>query len=121
MNRQGFTLLELLIVIAILAIFIALMTPNLTQARRRAFDQAALLHARNVAIAIESSRNLSSGALDTSRLLCSDFITTAPGVVTACDVSYQNNTNDFIVDIAFSNGTASRALYNSATGSAQLQ
>ena len=42
MNTSGFTLLELLICIAIIALLIAIFVPNLLTAQRRANDAAAL-------------------------------------------------------------------------------
>lgn len=47
-QQKGFTLLELLIVIAIIGILSAVLIPNLMNAREQSRERAALLHAQNV-------------------------------------------------------------------------
>jgi type IV pilus assembly protein PilA len=47
-KKTGFTLLELLMVIAIISILAATLIPNVVNARRRAIDIASATYARNV-------------------------------------------------------------------------
>ncbi len=59
MGRRGFTVLELLIVLAIIGILSAVLVPNIMRARERANDRAAQVHTKNVYIA--SVAHLSEG------------------------------------------------------------
>ena len=55
-HRMAFTLIELLIVVAIIGVLAAVLVPNLLAARSRAFDAAAQNCLRQVAISQEAAR-----------------------------------------------------------------
>lgn len=75
--ESGFTLIELMVVMTIVAILTAIAVPEYQQYRARSFDLRALSDLRNVAIAEEAY------FLDTERYLsCSDSACSVlPGVV----------------------------------------
>lgn len=53
-NSRGFTLLELLIVIAVISILAATLIPNLLNARQRSAQMVGQIYARNIVITLES-------------------------------------------------------------------
>ena len=56
MNRKGFTLVEIMIVVAIIALLAAIAIPNLLRARHNANESAAVASLRTVSTACESFR-----------------------------------------------------------------
>jgi type IV pilus assembly protein PilA len=61
MNRKGFTLVEIMIVVAIIALLAAIAIPNLLQARRTANDAAAKATIRSLSTAAEVFATSHSG------------------------------------------------------------
>lgn len=56
MNRKGFTLVEIMIVVAIIALLAAIAIPNLLRARHNANEAAAVASLRTISTAFESFR-----------------------------------------------------------------
>jgi prepilin-type N-terminal cleavage/methylation domain-containing protein len=56
MNRKGFTLVEIMIVVAIIALLAAIAIPNLLRARHNANESAAIGALRTISTACESFR-----------------------------------------------------------------
>ena len=56
MGRKGFTLVEIMIVVAIIALLAAIAIPNLLRARHNANEAAAIASLRTISTALESYR-----------------------------------------------------------------
>ncbi|GGO35245.1 prepilin-type N-terminal cleavage/methylation domain-containing protein [Deinococcus humi] len=71
-RATGFTLLELLIVVGVLALLMTVLTPTLVSARNRANDAASSIYIRNCVNSLESIRNGLTGKFDVAPSTCHD-------------------------------------------------
>jgi len=77
MNRKGFTLVEIMIVVAIIALLAAIAVPNLLTARRTANEAAAKATVRSLSTAAEVYSTSHSGAYPDTVALLTGFIASA--------------------------------------------
>lgn len=74
MNRKGFTLVEIMIVVAIIALLAAIAIPNLLTARRTANEAAAKATVRSLSTAAEVFSTSNSGAYPATVAALTGFI-----------------------------------------------
>lgn len=73
-SQRGFTLIEVLVVIAIVGVLAAIAIPQFQQYRMSAFDRRAQLDLRNTAIAEEAYFDEASRYLDCTESNCGDLL-----------------------------------------------
>ena len=83
MNRKGFTLAEIMIVVAIIALLAAIAIPNLLTARRTANEAAAKATVRSLSTAAEVFSTSHSGSYPADVAELTAFITSAPNYCAA--------------------------------------
>lgn len=92
-STSGFTLLELLIVIAVISVLAAVLIPNLLAARSKANDTSTIAFVRNTMIALETERETVLGRLPSGLSSdCSNVLgLQQPSSVDACAITYLTN------------------------------
>jgi len=77
MNRKGFTLVEIMIVVAIIALLAAIAIPNLLQARITANTAAAKANVRSLSTAAETYSTANAGGYPADVAALTTFIASA--------------------------------------------
>lgn len=111
-NRKGFTLIELIVVIAILAVLAAIIIPTVSNSIARAQQARDLANARSI-YAREVIAVL-NGAPTVTANDDGDFILTGPDSL-ACELTYDANTR-VISTFTCTTGTPSRGTYALTNG-----
>jgi type IV pilus assembly protein PilA len=104
-DEKGFTLIELMIVIAIIGILAAIAIPQFSSYRQRAFDSAAQSDLRNAATAQEAY-----------------YVDHKTYTATIADLPWTNSTDvDFNITAADADGYTMTAIHNSGDNTWELQ
>ena len=122
MNRKGFTLVEIMIVVAIIALLAAIAIPNLLSARMTANTAAAKANVRALSTAAETFATANSGVYPASLAELTPFIASAgsycpaqtvQGYLYAC--AYTAGGYSFTAT-PVTLGTTGNITYNASTG-----
>jgi len=121
MNRKGFTLVEIMIVVAIIALLAAIAIPNLLSARRTANTAAAKANIRSLSTAAETFSVANSGVYPASVTELATFISSADAYCAKSPQGYTYtctlaSTGYTIVASPVTVGTTGDTTYTATTG-----
>lgn len=111
MKRKGFTLVEIMIVVAIIALLAAIAVPNLLSAKKTANEAAAKANVRSFSTAAETYATANNGAYPVDVTALATYVNAAASY---CGASVQGYT--YACTLAATGYTISAAPVSTATG-----
>ena len=121
MNKQGFTLIELIVVVAVIGILAAIAIPQFSNYRKQGFDAAARADLHNAALAEESLFARGSAYVNCRNNNCNQRL---PGFHRSTNVAIRMRragatATSFTGTSSHPNGTGTVFTYDSAAGGMQ--
>src|SRR6516162_2983345 len=95
-NRTGFTLMEVLVVLAVIAVLVALLLPAVQQARESARRMDCLSHLRQIGLAVNQYYDLNNGCFFLHHPFDADVISNSGPADSFAEIYWEDKLMPFI-------------------------